>query len=209
MKNLLPLFIYKNMIYINNLSISNDKNTLSVDVETNVNSNITQVLLWNENTFKDYSKAIDISFKLEGINNREIFILEDTEINIDGFEGIYFLEFTSNYEEEGCTNCENTVIGIAANLNNIKNYLLDEVLNLEVCNTCPNNFDNIINIQLTLKSISLALSLGFYEEAIFLYKKIKQLLGSKLNCTNCRTLKNPVYINGLNFSILNNTIILV
>jgi len=198
------------MIYINNLSISNDRTQLSVNVETNIGSNITQVLLWNENTFKDYSQAIDISFKLEQVNNQEIFILLNTEINIGSFTGIYFLEFTSDYEEEeDCSMCQNTIIGIAANLNNIKLYLLEKILNLEVCNTCPNNYDEIINLDIISKGICTSLKLGYYEEAIFLYKKLKRLIGSNLECRSCRELKDPTYVNGLNFSTLDNSLILI
>lgn len=199
------------MIYINNLSINNSLTQLSVDVETNTGSNITSILLWNENTFKDYGKAIDLSFKLEEINNKEIFIITATEINISDFSGIYFLEFTSNYEEEGCANCQNTVIGIAANLNNIKKYLLNSVLELNDCEDClkEKDFDNIIAMDLTMNGISTALSVGFYEEAVFLYKKLKRLIGPKLDCSSCRNLRNPEYIGGLNFAILDNTIILL
>lgn len=197
------------MIYINNLAISNDRTSLNVNVQTNVGANITKVLLWNENTFKDYSQAIDISFKLEQVNNKEIFTLLNTDINIGQFTGIYFLEFTSNHEETGCSGCQNTVIGIAANLNNIKLYLLDELLKLEVCNNCNNNLDNIINSDLMLKGICSALTLGYYEEAIFLYKKIKRLLVDKLDCVECRQLRTPSYVYGLNYGTLDNTLILL
>ncbi len=200
------------MIYINNLSINNDKSQLSVDVETNLGANITKVLLWNENTFKDYSQAIDISFKLEQVNNKEIFILDVTEISINSFEGIYFLEFTSNYDDgDACVTCQNVVIGIAANLNSINSYLLDKILELEKCPTCPNenNYNEMINIQLTSKGINLALTVGYYEEAIFLYRKLKKLIGPKLDCRSCRNLVTPNTINGLNFATLNNTLLLV
>lgn len=196
------------MIYINNLSINNDKTQLSVDVQTNVGANITKVLLWNENTFKDYTQAIDISFKLEQVNNREVFILTNTDISIGEFSGIFFLEFTSDYEEEGCSTCSNPVIGVAANFNNIKAYLLHLILEMNVCKTCPNNYDDIINIHLASKGINTALSIGYYEEAIFLYKKLKRLIGSKLDCTDCKYLRTPIRVNGLTFSTFNNTLIL-
>lgn len=200
------------MIYINNLSINNTLTQLSVDVETNTGANITSVLLWNENTFKDYSKAIDLSFKLEEVNNKEIFIVTSTEINLSDFSGIYFLEFTSNYDDgDDCTNCQNIVIGVVANLNNIKKYLLNSVLELNDCEDClkQKDFENIIAIDLTTNGLSTALSIGFYEEAIFLYKKLKRLIGPKLDCSSCRSLKTPQYINGLNFAILDNSIILI
>jgi len=197
------------MIYINNLSISNDTQNLNVDIETNLGSNITNVLLWNEKTFKDYSQAIDLSFKLEQVNNKEIFIVNISDINIDAFSGIWFLEITSDYEEEGCVNCQNNIIGIAANLNNIKTYLLNEILKLNSCNNCDNDYDNVININLILKGICNALSLGYYEEAIYLYKKISKMLGGNIKCKTCKDLINPTYLNGLNYGILNDSLILI
>ena len=78
------------MIQINNLSISNDKTRIYVDVETNEGEIIETATLWNHNTFKNYSLSVPISFKLEQINNQEVFTLEATEINANYFNGIYF-----------------------------------------------------------------------------------------------------------------------
>jgi len=200
------------MIYINNLSITNDFNSLSVNVTTNVGSNITKVLLWNDNTFKDYSQAIDLTFKLEQVNNNEIFIVSPSDINISSFTGIWFLEFTSDYEEEGCSTCSNSVIGIASNLNNIKSIILNEILELNNCHNCGDiskDYDNVINLHLINKGICTALQLGYYEEAIYLYKKIRKILSSELECKSCRELRTPIYNQGLNFGILNNSLILI
>jgi len=200
------------MIYINNLSINNDATNINVDITTNVSSIITKVLLWNENTFKDYGTAIDVSFKLEQTSNNEVFIITTNDININSFNGIWFLEITSNYvEDSDCISCQNAVIGIAANLNNIKSYILDRVLELDDCVGCRNNhdnIDNITNLYLINKGICTSLQLGYYEEAIYLYKKLKKLI-SNVDCISCRKLRDPIYNSNLNFGILDNNLILV
>ena len=57
------------MISINILKITNDRQTINVSVETSVGNTIDSAKLWTDSTFKDYTKAIDISSKLEGVNN--------------------------------------------------------------------------------------------------------------------------------------------
>jgi len=202
------------MIYINNLSINNDANTLNINISTNTGAIITQILLWNENTFKDYSSAIDISYRLEQVNNNEILTITNNDISINSFNGIWFLEITSNFEddEELCTTCQNTVIGIAANLNNIKSYILDKILALQDCHGCNNNhddIDNINNLYLINKGICTSLQLGYYDEAIYLYKKLRKLIHSELDCISCKKFRTPSYNNNLNFGILNNNLILI
>ena len=197
------------MIQINNLSISNDKTKIYVDVETNEGETITAATLWNHNTFKNYSLGVDISFKLEQVNNLELFTLNASEINTQYFNGIYFVEFTTSYEDEECSQCQNTIIGIAANFNDINEYILNLILELNICINCNKNLDEIINLNLSLEGICTALRLGYYEEAIYLYKKLLKLLGSNLTCTNCTKLITPTLISGLNFGTLDNTLLLI
>lgn len=200
------------MIYINNLSINSDSTSLNLNVNTNINSRITKILLWNQNTFKDYNSAIDLSYRLEQINNREIFDVSSEEININDFSGIWFLEITSNSEEDSCNTCQNNIIGVAANLDKIKTFILDKILKLQDCNGCTNSNDdleNIINAYLINKGICSSLQMGYYDEAIFLYKKLLKLLNPELNCNNCRSLRTPIYNNTLNFGTLDNNLILI
>lgn len=197
------------MIQINNLSISNDRTKIYVDVETNVGEIITSAKLWSHNTFKNYAYAVDLGFKLEQVNNQEIFTLTSLDVNGMLFDGIYFIEFTTSYVEEGCTQCQNSVIGVAANFNQINEYILNLILELNICIQCNSNIDNIINVSLTLEALCKALGLGYYDEAIYLYKKLLKLLGTNLTCTNCVSLANPTILTGLNFGTMGNTLIFV
>ena len=61
------------MIVINNLEIQDNGQTLAVDVQTETGSTITSAMLWNMTTFKDYSRAINLDYKLEQLTNQEVF----------------------------------------------------------------------------------------------------------------------------------------
>lgn len=200
------------MIYINEISISNDSKKLHVNVETNLGASITSIKMWNQDSFKEYDQAIDLTFKLENINNKEIFIVEASEVNLSNFNGIYFLEITSDHEEEDeCISCTNTVLGIATNFNNINALILDMILQLNVCDdfdNCGNiNKNKIINNTLMIEAVSRALLFGYYDEAIFLYKKLLKI-NKSVTCNTCKNLAIPTFNNGLNYAIINNSLIL-
>jgi len=90
-------------VTIKNFEILNDGQQLAIDVETITGSIITSIKLWNIDTFKDSSLSIDLDYKLEQINNKEVFIVDAEEINIYTFTDIWFIEIESNYEgTEGC-----------------------------------------------------------------------------------------------------------
>ncbi len=52
-------------IVINNFSIIENGSKLAIDIETTVGYNITSILLWDMNSFKDYSLATNLSYKIE------------------------------------------------------------------------------------------------------------------------------------------------
>ena len=91
------------MIVINNLEIQDNGQTLAVNVQTEIGSTITSVLLWNITTFKDYSRTINLNYKLEQLTNQEIFNITAEELQISSFDDIWFVEFQSDYiPEDNC-----------------------------------------------------------------------------------------------------------
>lgn len=202
------------MIYINKFQISDDFRSFDLDAYTNEDSNIISAKLWNQNTFKNYSEAIDLDSYLEGVNESEIFTVNADDIGVTTFKGIWFLELETDYEEpEPCSNCSNTIIAVAVNLNDFKQYILDLILNLNVCDDifkCNGDLINkIINLQIILEGICTSLSYGYYEEAIFLYTKFyKMYIANVEDCATCRKLATPVEKSGLNYGTFDNTLIL-
>jgi hypothetical protein len=178
------------MITINNFEIINSGQQLAIDVETDLDYNITSVLLWNIDTFKDYSLATNLNFKLEQIDNKEIFIVDVNELNILEFKDIYFIEIESNVPVKDCSTCLIPALGITYNIlpyyQCMLNYLLKtEITDCVTCNDLPSK-NLLITINLLIDSIEKSLDLGYYLQAIDNIKKLKKLC-SLQECTNCKT----------------------
>lgn len=179
------------MIKINDFQIIENGDKLAINVETNTGSIITSILLWNNDTFKDDSKSISLNYKLEQINNKEIFIINASEIQINNFEDIYFIEVKSNYENEDdeCDTCGTPAIGITYNLLSYYNCLLNYVLENKDsnCSDCNNSYINktAITINLLIDSIEKGIETGYYSEVIDMLQELKKLCNLK-NCTNCK-----------------------
>lgn len=170
------------MIKINNFQIIENGDKLAINVETNTGSIITSILLWNNDTFKDDSKSISLNYKLEKINNKEIFIVNASEIQVDNFKDIYFIEVISDYEND------TPALGITYNLLSYYNCLLNYVLENKDsnCSDCNNSYINktAITINLLIDSIEKGIETGYYSEAIDMLQELKKLCNLK-NCSNC------------------------
>lgn len=176
---------------INNFEILNDGQQLAIDVETISGSLITSIQLWNIDTFKEYSLSIDLNYKLEQINNKEIFIITATELNIPSFTDIWFIEIQSNYIGiEGCTNCQDPALGITYNLQPyykcMLNYLLESEKSTDYnsINVYSNNLT--ITVNLLIDSIEKSLDIGYYLQAIEMINNLKKLCNIS-KCKNCQT----------------------
>lgn len=211
------------MIYVNIFNITPDLETIQVSVETSEGSNITSLRLWTHNSFKDEALAIDLNYKLAQINNKEVFIIEAAEISsITNFSGIFFLEISSDAESSECTTCTDPMIAVTANFNNIDECILNDVLNIALCDesvftdtSCNGNPGvMVVNKSLLLDSLCKALTAGYYTEAIVIYNKLLKLCNIDPSCPSCNTCDscNSIgdgYINtGLGYGTLGNTLIL-
>lgn len=207
------------MIYVNIFNITPDQNNIQVSIETTVGSNITSLKLWSHDTYKSIDKFINLNYKLKQVNNKEVFLINVDELSgIDIFSGIYFLEITSNAPVTECTSCSSTMLAVTANLNFIKEFILNKVLELSICDgsifsdsICNGNTGmDIVNINILLDSLLVALSFGYYEEALEIYNSLLKLynITPGKDCTNCDKLKNPGMNIGLGYGTLGNTLIL-
>lgn len=182
------------MITVNNFSIINNGQQLAIDVETNVGSNITSILLWDMNSFKDYSLAINISDQLEQVNESEVLIISAVDIGVLKFEDIWFMEVQSNYEDPDpdCSTCELPALAITYNLLPYYQCMLDYLIQsgLNDCESCNNTIQNnmAITISLLLDAVEKALELGFYLQAIEMVKQTKKYCNIK-KCNNCKSVE--------------------
>ena len=178
-------------VNILNFEILNDGQQLAIDVETVSGSIITSIQLWNIDTFKDESLSINLNYKLEQINNKEVFIIDAKEVNVYSFTDIWFVEIQSNYVgTEGCTTCQDPALGITYNLQPyykcMLNYLLESEKSID-CNSTSVYTNNLtITVNLLIDSIEKSLAIGYYLQAIEMLNNLKKLCNIS-KCKNCET----------------------
>ena len=179
-------------VVIKNFEILNDGQQLAIDVETVSGSIITSIQLWDINTFKDYSLSIDLNYKLEQINNKEVFIVSAEELNMVSFTDIWFIEIESDYEgNEGCTTCQDPALGITYNLQPYYKCMLNYLFGAEKSTICDSvsiyNDSLTITVSLLINSIEKSLDIGYYSQAIEILTKLKKLCNIS-KCKNCQTI---------------------
>lgn len=178
-------------IVINNFEIINSGSQIAIDVETGIGFLITSILLWPMNDFKDYSKAKNLTYKLEQINNKEVFIIDATELGISKFEDIYFMEVESDDPgEDDCSTCQMPALGITYNLlpyyQCLLNYFFENNNSNSDCKSCNdvNTNPEVLTVNLLIEMIENALEVGYYLQAIDMIKQLKKICSIK-KCTNC------------------------
>jgi len=191
------------MIILNQLSISNNSDNIFVNVETTLGYNITSVLLWTQDTFKDYTQAINLSYKLEQVNNKEVFIITNQDAGISDFSGIYFIEFQTDAPNEECSTCPNPLLGIVYNLTSHYRCLTNLLSSLDNCVSCGHSYvshpdaEKAMTINLMLEAINYSLEVGNYNEALNILPKLKKL------CNTLDCCKNIITVNNYNSGCLN------
>ena len=181
------------MIVINNLEIQDNGQTLAVDVQTETGSTITSALLWNMTTFKDYSRAINLDYKLEQLTNQEVFEVTAEELQISSFDDIWFIEFQSDYiPEDNCGEFLDPALGITYNLSPYYKCLLNRFFEHQKnpCVNCNEPFidELVLSVGLTLDIVERSIEEGYYLQAIELIKKLKKFC-SITKCNNCETVE--------------------
>lgn len=179
------------MITSNNVSINSSGNII-VNISAGVGYTITSAKLWRKQDFKDYTLARDFSFKLEQVNNNEIFILEPDEVNLINFNGLYFLEFeTDEPDEDECETCPNPLLVVVTDFTYYYACLTELILAGAVCSdnlfsreVCDDNSINkALSISLLIDGVEQCLELGQFIEANLLLEKIEKL------CSKCSACK--------------------
>ena len=181
------------MIVINNLEIQDNGQTLAVDVQTETGSTITSAMLWNMTTFKDYSRAINLDYKLEQLTNQEVFEVTAEELQISSFDDIWFIEFQSDYiPEDNCGEFLDPALGITYNLSPYYKCLLNRFFEHQKnpCVNCNEPFidELVLSIGLTLDIVERSIEEGYYLQAIEIIKKLKKFC-SITKCNNCETVE--------------------
>ncbi len=179
------------MIKINKLEILNNGSELAIDIETSVGHKITSLLFWSMNDFKDYNLAIDLTGKLEQVNNREILIVNVLELEVGRIEDMCFIEVESDApSNEECDDCSKPVLGIAYELSKYYQCLMHYVLDGQAneCTTCEtasnHDFKLAVAVNLLIDTTTKAIDAGYYQQAIDMIKDLKSICKFK-ECKNC------------------------
>lgn len=178
-------------VKINNFEILNNGQQLAISAETVEGSIITSILLWNDVTFKDYSKSINLTYKLEQINNKEIFIIDAEELNISSFIDIWFVEIETNYiSTGGCTTCQDPALGITYNLQPYYKCMLNYLLEFDksVKSTSINTYNSnlVVTTNLLIDGVQKSLDVGYYTQSIEMLNNLKKICNIS-KCKNCKT----------------------
>lgn len=181
------------MIVVNNFDIQNNGQDLVINVQTEVGSIITSILLWNMNDFKDYSKAINLDYKLIQENNQESFTVTASELSISEFTDVWFIEIQSDYVPEN--NCDLFITPALAITYNISPYYkcaLGQFLKLQnnPCIDCKNSLidDLTLTISLLIDMFEKAIEEGYYLQAVTMIAKLKKICNIK-KCNNCKSVE--------------------
>ena len=179
-------------ITIKEFKIINDGSQLVINVETDLTYNISSILFWKMNDFKNTDASIDLSSYLSQVDNIENITIDALDIGLVKFEDICFIEITSTFEEvDNCGNLLSPAIGITYNLSQyytcLLSYLLEIPLDCSTCNTTKLN-QMVITINMLIDSTIKALDIGYYTEAIGFVNSLKKICALK-TCTDCVSLE--------------------
>lgn len=193
------------MITINSLSINTSAINILVSASTPSGFLFTKVLLWDSLTYRDYSKAIDLTSKLSQTSNQEDFVITAEELNKTSFKGIYFLEFTSNEA------APNTQTGLVANFIQYHECLMDKVLaisvkNCKVQDSQCGKVDTTAFIGTLIDALYTSVIFELVEESIDIITTLDELCEV---CTNCPDSKSPSLTAGLGFKTIDNKVTLI
>tara|TARA_R110000850_G_scaffold90138_2_gene192320 strand:- start:26084 stop:26662 length:579 start_codon:yes stop_codon:yes gene_type:complete len=168
-------------ITVKTFMVSNDLATISLDVEVTSGQTVTEILLWDQDTYKNPSTSKNLSSLLSGATNTETFNITANDANLANFSGIYFLQITTS-EPEAI---------IVATLNLTQYYIVQAKLiaNIDLsCLNCNGNFQNALLFDMYLEATKQSLVLGRFQDAIDNLKKLIITVDTS-DCDECNNIE--------------------
>lgn len=191
------------MIQVNKANISKDASEIYLDLETEQGSRIISLLAWKDSTFKDYIKAIDLSYLLQNTSNREILSINADLLELNNLEGLFFIEAVDDSNlPQNCSECSNEQLIILTNFNNIYRCMAKDLNKVNGCissqvdlgGCCDQSLvSKVITINNILESVKINLKINNFVMAIEQYKKLGRFCSDCINvnykhntpCNNC------------------------
>ena len=157
---------------ITSFTISSDKTQMDVTITDA--AAVTALRFWDDTTYRDFSKFIDLSSKLTGAATENITITL-SDLNLIEFDGVYFIEAEDPTE---------TSLELTAELAKYRECVLSRSIQSSSCAECLTEKDLfLVNINALLKSLEYAIDLRFIEEIKILVASLDKYCTS--DCLSC------------------------
>jgi len=195
------------MAFIDIFKIANNAKELQVTATAPQGSNFTQVLLWTEDTYKDYTQALDFTSKLDGTSTTETFTIEASELSESTLDGIYFIEMVDNSTpSSSCAGCSNTVLGVATDFSRFNNCIVEYLCKVDI--ECNNEYlHKAVTMKMYIDGLRNSLQLGNFTTAIQFWKNLNRSCEDV--CKTCSNTLSELAKKGLGFQTLAGELILV
>lgn len=170
-------------INVTTFMVANDKLSISLDVAVNSGQTVTELLLWDQDSYRDPSKSTDLSSLIVGSGNTESITITAANAGVSSFDGLYFLQITTSDSE--------VVMTATANFTQYYITMAKLVANVDLsCLSCNTNFQNGLLFDMYLTATKNAMILGRFQDAIDYFEKLIITVDTS-TCDECNNI-DPV-----------------
>jgi hypothetical protein len=201
---------------IENLSINSAATKIAAKVVANPGNKIIAAYAWNNETYQDTTKAINLSSLLAGISETEDFTITAADLGVETIAGLWMIKFYSdqsvsepwwvNYNV--VTAEEVPLMGVVANLVPYNECVMEKALkvtvkNCKVVKTNCGNLDTLLFSSTLLDTLSSAILFGLLNEAAQIIEALDEVCTV---CTLCPDYGASLSSIGFGFKTTNNII---
>lgn len=157
---------------ITQFDISADRT--QIDLVITDAATISALRFWTDDTYKDYSQAIDLSSKLTASATENITITL-SDVGLSYFDGVYFIDAEDPDELSSA---------ITADLTRYKECILTKLKQLSICDEClQKSLDGKLAPHLLLTGLEKAVELGYINQILSFVKQLDKYCSS--DCLTC------------------------
>lgn len=150
-----------------------------MDVVISDAATVSALRLWTDDTYQDYSKAVDLSAKLTGSATENITITL-SDVSLPYFDGVYFLEAEDPDEVSSA---------IVGDLTRYKECVINKLAELSACEDCLDKESTPLkNAHAAIIGLEYAISLGFINEILLAVYTLDKFCSNE--CTTCGSKDN-------------------
>lgn len=197
------------MAYISIFKVSQDGKELQLTMQPTSGETFSSLLLWTQDTYKDYSQAIDLTSLISTTSTvSQSIVIADSDIGESFLAGIYFVEITDTSDPAGlCDSCSNVELGVATDLARFSYCLAQYLCDIDLsCANCSPNLSTALTMKMYIDSLRDSLQLGNFITAIDFWVNLDRFCDGE--CVECGTDLSELARRGLGFQTLGNELIL-